>query len=98
MLGLVYAGVYINDKFLDVYQFVMWFFIAISFMALFLPSEDLFKDGENSKFNTVLNWCFALDIVLVSIWFGMPILACYYLVVNILLSAKKQTYFKKLES
>ena len=95
LISLVFLGEFIDSRFLDLYQFTMWFFILISVFALFLPSKDLFKDGDNSL--NVMNWTFSLVKVGLSVWAGMPVLAACYLVANLLCYIKKQSYFEGLK-
>ena len=98
ILGMAYAGINIDDRFLDLYQFVMWGFVLLATIALFVPSKDLFKTATNNKYQTIFNWCFSIVKVLVSVWVGMGILAVFYLVITILCHAKKKTYFDELNN
>ena len=98
ILGMAYAGVNIDDRFLDLYQFVMWFFVLLATIALFMPSKDLFKTATNSKYKNFFNWCFSIIKVFVSVWVGMGILAAFYLIVTVLCYAKKKAYFDELDN
>jgi type IV secretory pathway TraG/TraD family ATPase VirD4 len=97
-LSMAYAGANIDDRFLELYQFIMWGFVLIAIFALFIPSKDLFKTSSNNKYQGFFNWCFSIIKTLVSVWVGMSILAAFYLVVTVLCSAKKKAYFDDLNT
>ena len=98
ILGMAYAGINVDERALDLYQFVMWGFVLLATVALFIPSKDLFKTATNNKYQNFFGWCFSIVKVLVSVWVGMGILAAFYLVITILCYAKKKSYFDELNN
>ena len=93
ILGLAYTGMNFDDRFLDLYQFVMWTFSLLNIVALLVPSENIFKEESNNSLKNLFNWIFIITKILVSVWVGMSFLAATYLVVTILYYAKKKEYF-----
>lgn len=98
ILGMAYAGVNIDERFLELYQFAMWGFVLLATIALFIPSKDLFKTAANNKYQNFFNWCFSIVKVIVSVWIGMGVLAAFYLIITILCYAKKKAYFDELNT
>ncbi len=96
ILSLAYAGMNIDDRFLDLYQFVMWGFVLLAILALFIPSKDLFKNTHNDSVKNFINWVFSVIKILLSVWVGMSVLAAFYFIVSALCYAKKKTYFDDL--
>ena len=96
ILSLAYAGINIDDRFLALYQFVMWSFVLLAIISLFLPSKDLFKGGNDKGLSNIYNWFFSIIKVFVSVWVGMSVLAAFYLTVTILCFIKKKAYFEDL--
>lgn len=93
IIGMAFAGMNIDSRFLDLYQFVMWSFVLLCFFSLLLPSKDLFKKAINNKYQTFFNWCLTIIKVIISVWVGMGILAAFHLVLSILCYARKKTHF-----
>tara|TARA_R110002126_G_scaffold289294_1_gene443969 strand:- start:524 stop:877 length:354 start_codon:yes stop_codon:yes gene_type:complete len=96
IIGMAYAGINIDERFLDLYQFVMWGFVLLATVALFIPSKDLFKTATNNKYKTFFGWCFSIVKIFVSVWVGMGVLAAFYLLITILCYVKKKMYFDEL--
>jgi len=97
IIGFAVAGVVFDERFLDLYQFTMWSIAILAFIALIVPSEDMFKNHDNTTFKNCVNWFFSILKILVTVWVGMVFLAVFYLFVSLLCYAKKQMYFDGLK-
>ena len=98
ILGLACAGILFDERFLDLYQFVMWSIVIIAAIALILPAKDLFKNQTNSTFKNIVNWFFTILKILTSVWLGMVFLAVFYLIISMLCYGKKQAHFDGLKT
>jgi hypothetical protein len=96
IMSFAFAGILFDERFLDLYQFIMWSIVILAFIALIIPSEDLFKKETNSKAKNVINWFFSICKILVSVWVGMVFLAVFYLIISLFCYVKKQSYFDEL--
>jgi len=97
IIGFAFAGILFDERFLNLYQFLMWSIVIIGAVALLLPSEELYKKESNSLSKRYINGVLSVCKILVSVWVGMVVLAVFYLVISLFAYGKKQSYFDELK-
>jgi len=92
LFAMVYVGMNVDNRALDVFQFFMWSLVICGLLALFIDDEKLFseKDG-NGKFGIFL----MVAKVILCIWSGMVILAGFYFATSLIHKARELAYLEK---
>lgn len=98
IISFAVAGFVFDERFLGLYQFAMWSIVILGFIALIVPSKELFKTETNSTFKNCVNWFFTICKILITVWVGMVFLAVFYFIVSMFCYVKKQLYFDELNN
>ena len=96
-VSMAVAGCAIDDRFLSVYQFLMWMIIISTLLAVIVPSKQLFVKTKSKDSVAIKNykWLMVSIMTFIPVFIGMEVIASFYICGAVIFSVKKDTYFDK---